>query len=156
MKNTIHALLSIFFSVAILVGCNNGEPDKKPILLVGLEKGGCNNDQEKSSSYLRNLSDSIMFWTTGDTLVAIVTINYTCCTRFDALFELKNDSLLFNVNDACIESDHCYCKCMCYYTFQFKLINIDEEKYCYKFTLYNAQADKYSVVEKGSIDLSEL
>lgn len=137
--------------MVLSLGCSNREDNPKPFL-VAVGKGGCNNGVEKSAQALAAQPDTIAFAYGNDTLSAFVGINYICCARFTASFDFRNDSLLFCIHDDCTPTDQCYCKCTCYYTFDFKLGNCEDRKYPFAVSLYNAQSKTTKVVACGYVN----
>ena len=99
---------------------NGSEPPTAAILsLLRTEYGGCN--EYKGGDILPKAAiqnDSLSWEISDDTLKIFTGITYICCAPFDVESEQSGDSLKIMIRDVCgISSEHCYCRCICYYTF---------------------------------------
>jgi hypothetical protein len=117
--------------------------------------GGCNNGFEKTTS-LYGENDTVILSVANDTLNIHVGINYICCAPFEGKSEYEGDTLLITVSDVCAEDGMCYCKCMCYYTFDFRYTGLETGDYPCKIQLWDAMQKKFIVLFSGTITIHNL
>lgn len=139
----------------IISGCENNpvKHQKAPLSLAKTIEGGCNLQEKKFMT--GEQTDTAIFTISDDTINVFVGINYACCTPFvsDAVF--RNDSLIIEVNDICSALDECYCKCLCYYTWDFKLTGFETTEYPYKITLDGLLARSHpECIEEGTLTIT--
>ena len=99
--------------------------------------------------------DTVIFSLRKDTLVMFTGINYICCAPFKTETTVKNDSLIVTLTDACdYPKVNCYCKCMCYYTWEFLFTGYQsEKKRGYKVILDDPRQKEPVVIFKGTMKL---
>jgi len=132
------------------------------ITLVNTIYGGCNNTAKDSGRETKgkvgergigSQQEYSRFSIYSDTLSAFFSIHYLCCTPFKAISEYNDDTLVFKIIDTCKDPyDWCYCRCECYYTFDFKFVNYSDSVYDYKVILYDPKAKSPEIIEKGKFD----
>jgi len=147
-------IISLFM---ILVSCSdeNGEPGTNPALVKTIP-GGCNNMKSGTlKSAQAEEPDTVMFSLRKDTLVMFTGINYICCAPFKTETTVHNDSLIVRLNDTCnFPKENCYCKCMCYYTWEFLFTGFqNEKKQGYKVILEDPRQKEPVVIKQGTIKL---
>jgi hypothetical protein len=119
--------------------------------------GGCNNqDFENLKSATEEYSDTVDFEIiNSDTLNVFVGINYICCAPFDTETDIVNDTLIMTISDTCSDPYHsCYCRCMCYYTWDFQYTDFENKKYFYIIKLNDPREDNTIIFKQGMIDLT--
>ena len=85
-----------------------------------------------------------------------VGINYICCAPFDSETEIVGDTLKMNISDTCSNhSQSCYCKCNCYYTWDFQFIDFEKKEYDFIIFLNDPREDNTIIFKEGKIDLSK-
>ena len=134
------------------------EHHQRKIEHVGTYYGGANNYTEKEIENISNYQaskkrDTTLYYFKNDTLVIFVELSYLCCTPFDALYEISNDTIRMNIYDACTPfNSPCYCRCTCNYSFEYSFASLAASKYIYEVTLYNAEKDTILTVSSGLIE----
>ena len=158
IKNFILAIGAICL-LFILTECeketNNNSSDKI-ITYLKTESGGCNGqifDDLKSVSYEQE--DTIVFSINNDTLNVFVGVNYICCAPFTSEAIISNDSIFMNLTDTCLYPyQSCYCRCICYYTWDFLFVDFKEKEYYFKIILNDPREENPIILDEGFIDLS--
>ena len=149
----------MIFLIFVLVECekesDNHSVDKK-ITYVNTVSGGCNGqDFNDLKSIIEESEDKVVFTVKNDTLDTFVGINYICCTPFTSVAYTSNDSIIMTLTDTCSNPYHnCYCKCMCYYTWDFLFIDFEDQEYFFKIILNDPREEKPITFKEGKIDLS--
>ena len=155
-KNLFLSAITAF--TMILASCHNddGEPGTNPALVKTIP-GGCNNIK---SGTLKSAPaadrDTVMFSLRKDTLVIFTGINYICCAPFKTETTVDNDSLIIRLKDTCnYPQENCYCRCMCYYTWEFLFTGLQREKKQpdYKIILDDPRQKEPAVIMQGSVKL---
>lgn len=121
MKLCSFPIFLILFAF-VLTSCGNDEGESATGLsLVKTVPAGCNlmkSDHLKSAPAEER--DTVIFSVRSDTLVMFTGINYICCAPFKTGTAFRNDTLIVTLTDTCdFPQENCYCKCMCYYTWEF-------------------------------------
>ena len=155
MKNTTYILSIVVLSVLILQ-CEKDEKENLPVDYIKTILGGCNGqlfDDLKNTEVEEN--DTLQFFIKNDTLNVFVGINYICCAPFETGFSQSADSLFFNITDTChITSGSCYCRCMCFYTFDYLLTGFEKKQYYFRITIADPRQDESYVFREGTVDIS--
>jgi hypothetical protein len=115
--------------------------------------GGCNNDNNVKS--YNEDKDTIVFGINNDTLDIFVGKNYICCALFASETKISNDSIILFIKDTCKDNSICYCKCNCYYTWNFIFTNFEKRKYCYKILLYDGLQDSVITFREGIFEINK-
>jgi hypothetical protein len=143
----------IFLTCAFFIlACEKDKEEASKLNHVETLYGGCNNNLEKSS-VLEGENDTVIVLIENDTLNIRVGVNYMCCAIFEGKSENTGDTLQITVSDICTADDTCYCKCMCYYTFDFRYAGFEAGDYRFKVKLWDALEKKYIVLFKGVITI---
>jgi hypothetical protein len=141
-KSTAPIIKAFFISILIFTACESGG-DKNithNLRYATTLTGGCNNQQFPG---LKNKSaeeypDTAWYRLSGDSLIFFAGLNYICCTPFIHAADIRNDSLIMNITDTCSSLDAgCYCRCMCYYTFEFIFTDYAGEHFQYLVSYYD-------------------
>jgi hypothetical protein len=156
MKPTVF-LSFLIASAVLLASCSQDDGDSGAgLTLTKTIPGGCNT---MKSGILKSAPaeerDTVIFSLRKDTLVMFTGINYICCAPFQTKTELKNDSLIVTLTDTCdFPKENCYCKCMCYYTWEFLFTGFQSEKKLgYKVILDDPRQKEPVVILQGPVKL---
>ena len=81
--------------------------------------GGCNED----TTYRSGGEPDISYFTLdGDTAIIFAGFNYKCCAPFTSNVDIVDGIIIITLKDNCSQPySSCYCRCSCYYTFEFKI-----------------------------------
>ena len=155
MKNAIY-ILTITVLSFIILQCEKETKENLPVNHVKTVFGGCNGQSfyELKNSHQEE-NDTLQFYIRNDTLNVFVGINYICCAPFNTKFTESGDSLLFAVIDTChYPVENCYCRCMCYYTFDFMLTGFEKKQYYFKIIINDPRQDEPYVFREGTVYIS--
>ena len=98
--------------------------------------------------------DTVIFSVHKDTLDIFAGINYICCAPFKIESTIRNDSIIINISDTCpAPYQSCYCKCMCYYTWNFLFADYQGQKFGYKIILNDPRQKEPQTIKEGRINL---
>lgn len=120
--------------------------------------GGCNNqDFTNLKSGTEDYADTVEFEIINtDTLNVFVGMNYICCAPFDSEIEIINDTLIMTINDTCSNPyNSCYCRCECYYTWDFQYIDFEKKEYNFIVKVNDPREENTIIFKQGLIDLTE-
>ena len=138
--------------------CEQTSEDKiNPAALkyIDLTPGGCN---LKIPDGLKNLEeekpDTAISGILQDSLNIFVGLNYICCAPFTTEAEILKDSLIITIIDTC-STDLCYCRCTCYYTWDFKFSDFEGNNYYLLIRLKDPREAEPIIIEKGRISYIE-
>lgn len=159
MKNKLFIILISFTLPLIFTMCDNetnhATSDKR-ITFLKTDIGGCNGQGANDLKSTYTEPATVIISKIGDTLNIFVGINYICCAPFISEAEIINDSLIMTITDTCPDPyQSCYCRCMCYYTWDFQFIDFEEKEYFYKVELNDPREDDIIIFREGKIDLSK-
>jgi hypothetical protein len=147
----------IFAFVFILVKCeyhNVVSDEKQQITFIKTNPGGCNNQGEDAAKRFLDENDTLIFNEEKDTLNVFVGLNYICCAPFTTETRVSNDSIFISIIDTCaIDIQSCYCKCMCYYTWDFLFSVTGEKKFWFEIILKDPREDRPINLIEGWVDL---
>ncbi len=150
----------ISFSAFIFISCLlffcDKEPDENSIPgYVGSVLGGCNGQKSLSLKGTGTEKDTVYYFLKKDTLHVFAGLNYTCCSPFETSATITGESISMDIKDKCTNLSLCYCKCICYYTFDLRFTGIEKKKYSYKIMLTDPRQSGPVVFREGYIDLSK-
>jgi len=155
MKNTVYILTMVFIT-ALIVQCEKDTQESLPANHVKTILGGCNGqpfDGLKSTDIEED--DTLQFYIRNDTLNVFVGINYICCAPFETGFSQSGDSLFFDIRDTCsVATGSCYCRCMCYYTFDFLLTGFEKKQYYFRINITDPRLEEPYVFREGTVNIS--
>ena len=136
-------------------GCNDEIIEQIPdIIHLNTTPGGCNNQDFSSLKSATIENDTVYFSLINDTLSLFAGINYICCAPFTSEVNVSNDSIFVSLNDTCDESTGiCYCRCNCYYTWEFLFGDFMEGTYYLKVELNDPRQNEATPVFEGLIDV---
>jgi hypothetical protein len=154
MKKIIFIITTALLSI-VLARCEK-ETDielEKEITFLRTDLGGCH-DQDFAAirSAKEEIKDTVIFTVKNDTLDVYVGLNYICCAPFTSDAVTSRDTIIMILSDTCnFPEESCYCKCMCYYTWNFLYTGFGEKEYQYKIILHNPREEKPVVISEGKI-----
>ena len=163
MKKHIAIALLLFSLVLALTNCKDdltSEPttDVNQLHFLKTELGGCN-DVEKIDRIQseEELADTVSFSYFDGKLFIHVGLNYLCCAPFETDCLVKNDSIFITITDVCPKPfQSCYCKCSCYYTFDFSFDKILKNEYYFQVILKDPKEDNDILFKTGLIEIDKL
>ena len=135
---------------------SNVEPEiNSQIHSVNTILGGCNTPHADPLKSAAEYTPDTVYFTiiNEDTLNIFAGINYICCTPFEFETDIVNDTLIMTITDTCSAYLSCYCKCDCYYTWEFQYTDFEEKEYNFIVKLYNKSEEKTFFIKQGAIDL---
>lgn len=154
MKVKFLFFLIITISFTLVLCKKNDITETTPKLTyVETELGGCNNPFSAQLKSILLKNDTVVISSQNDSISVFVGLNYICCAPFQSKYEIKNDSILIFIKDICpYPTQNCYCRCMCYYTFDFKFIQSGKGNWHYKILLFDPREANSKVVQEGEIN----
>jgi len=159
MKKILLFLIAV--CLAFFTSCEKDSDTKaneNEIDFVRQVLGGCHNqDFSDLKNATEDKADTVEFTIISeDTLNVFVGINYICCAPFISEVEILHDTLIMEISDTCsFPYQSCYCRCMCYYTWDFQFIYFEPKEYYYKIKLDDPREQNTILFREGVIDLSE-
>ena len=152
MKNLI--LLSIVFLPIIMSNCERESNNVAHKITYHTTKfGGCNGQDFTLKRTSQDFPDTVVFSIIDDTLNVFVGVNYICCAPIKTVTNIVNDSLLMVISDTCsYPYQSCYCRCNCYYTFDFQFVNFEEKVYNFQILLNDPRVDESIIFQTGQIN----
>lgn len=144
---------TVMLAAFVLLRCEKGTDleNGKTLEYLKTELGGCHSqdfDALKSAGAEGN--DTLILTVKNDTLEVFVGLNYICCAPFISDIRVTADTVVMNLTDDCdFPDESCYCRCMCFYTWNFVFTGFVEKEYYYKVVLNNPQVDFPVVFSEG-------
>jgi hypothetical protein len=156
MKNTIYYIVALMVLSVWILQCEKESVDNIQVNHIKTVLGGCNGQSSDEISLSRyEQKDTLQFYIRNDTLHVFTGINYICCAPFETGFLQTTDSLFFTITDTCsFPYESCYCRCMCYYTFDFLFDSFAKKKYYFRITIDDPQQDEPYIFREGFVDLT--
>lgn len=146
---TIAVILFVLFSA-----CDKDNPaddnntSETRVLHLETVAGGCNNEDETEQRSTNEEVDTVITSFSNDTTKIFVGINYICCAPFITETSIEDDSVFITIADTCsYPYQSCYCKCMCYYTWDFVFANYAQEEFNYKITLLDPREEEPVIIK---------
>jgi hypothetical protein len=153
-RNLIISLTSlVLFTLAMCTRNNVGPDEQDGLAFVRTDPGGCNGIDSSRMKSVIDGTDTVYFKIRNDTLDAFIGLNYICCAPFKPTVLISADSIFMTVTDTCPDLRSCYCRCMCYYSWDFLFTGMQEKKYYYRVTLVDPQQEGPIIFREGMIDL---
>ncbi|MCU0473019.1 MAG: hypothetical protein MUC93_06590 [Bacteroidales bacterium] len=142
-------ILSVIFLIYYLISCakDDNENNEKSLILSKTEKGGCfvnTPDYRKSAK-----ADTVFFKVTRDSLSMNLGLNYNCCSRLADSIDIKNDVITAFIKDTC--TNLCVCRCVCYFTFDFKFVGYTPKTLIYIIKLKRHNESIYNTIMQDTI-----
>ena len=114
--------------------------------------GGCNNKKILDIDTVITQNDTVFSSFKNDTLLMTVGLNYICCASFSTICNFQKDSIIITITDNCpYPYDDCYCRCNCYYIFDFYFGNYDFKEHPYRVLLYDPRVGEIKIFKEGLI-----
>jgi hypothetical protein len=156
MKKTINAIAIIPLLFILVVCEKKSDNPEEQITLSKTIAGGCNGETFAFSKNTVSEEDTVTFTVINDTLDVFVGLNYICCAPFEAGASISNnDSIVINITDICdLSAGSCYCRCMCYYTWNFLFTDYAKKEYYFKIILEDPSQEEPNILAEGTLDLS--
>ena len=155
LRNLV-AVAACLAVVAMFSNCDKSESKvpKENLQYVKTELGGCNrqlpDDSETRSSGTK--SDTVVITVSDDSVRVFVGLNYICCAPFETNCETIDDAIIMYVVDTCSNPyEECYCRCMCYYTFDFIFTHQGQFNQKYKVLLIDPRKEEHVIISEGTI-----
>ena len=143
--------------VTVIASCDsdNVESKNKNLQYVQTELGGCNrNSTLKSgeSETEEGNDDKIVISVFEESVHVFVGRNYICCAPFETKCEAIDGVIIMSIIDTC-ENPYtdCYCRCMCYYTFDFVFTHQGKFNQKYKVLLIDPREEEPLIISEGII-----
>ena len=131
---------------------SNKEESKGNLQYVTTELGGCNKKSDLRSDEPEAKDDEFTITVSGESVHVFVGRNYICCAPFETKCETIDDVIIMSIIDIC-ENPYadCYCRCMCYYTFDFVFTYQGKFNQKYKILLIDPREEKPLIISEGVI-----
>lgn len=143
----------------MLITCSKDTDDVNGSKILKYAKtlpGGCNGETFNDLKSASVDEDTLIFTVRDDTLDAYIGINYICCAPFASEVRVTNDSIIMIVSDTCPDPYHsCYCRCMCYYTWDFLFTDIKNTECYFKVILNDPRAEEPIIFKEGVLEIHE-
>jgi len=142
LKNKMRKVVAVAICLAgivIVAGFSGCKGNNNTAKFVSIEYGGCYGQKDFSKNERSVENDTIIFDFQNDTLKVSVGINYICCSVLDAIQVINNNNILLQITDN-TPSIEDYCRCECYYTFDYYFTDLSEKSYVINVIL-DAQDD---------------
>ncbi|HOF15275.1 MAG TPA: hypothetical protein PLF32_00090 [Bacteroidales bacterium] len=149
------SILTVIISILIstlTLSCDKNAP---AIHHLKSSLGGCNNGIEKSMESDEEKNDTVIINISNDAINISVGLNYTCCAPFVTNCNIKNNTITILISDTCSNPPECYCRCDCYYTFDYYFDNISSDKYYWQIILRNPRAKDDIIFDQGIIRIEK-
>lgn len=157
-KNFIIILTCIAFST---ISCDEKDEVTKQentakIQYLKSELGGCNNKTIENIEVGDERNDTVIINVLNDTLNISVGFTYICCAPFKTDCSIKDDSIFISIIDTCSNPYHnCYCRCACYYTFDYFFNSLSNKNYYYQILLSDPREENDTIFNMGTMDVGE-
>ena len=155
MKKILYTLVAISL-ILVIIKCEKSSDNPADNITLSMTiPGGCNGETFALNKDAMEEEDTVTFTTINDTLDIFVGVNYICCAPFETGASISNDSINIIITDICdVPYMECYCRCMCYYTWDFLFTNFAEKEYYIKIILNDPREEDPIVLAEGMLDLS--
>lgn len=156
-KLKIYRFNIIIFLVLSITGCDREEPNNDRNNQISYAKtilGGCHGQDMSELKSFNNENDTVITSIKNDTLDIFAGMNYICCAPFISEINTIYDSITITITDTCSFPDNsCYCRCMCYYIWNFLFTDFLQKIYNYKIILISPLEGEPKVLKEGKIEI---
>lgn len=155
MQKIIYLLVFCGFILWVQCGKDHSvDVDEDEIIFYKTVPGGCNDAVfEAILAPALDDIDTVEYTLLDDTLAIFVGLNYICCAPFTTEATIVNDTLKIAIRDTCtFPFEACYCRCMCYYTWDFKFVHFTKKEYHLIIELTDPREEEILLIKKGRID----
>ena len=140
----------------MFTGCGSDKSEETvgELQYVKTELGGCNlkSALKSDSDDLEAKDDELIITVSAEAVHVFVGLNYICCAPFETNCETIDDVIVMYIIDTCKNPYvECYCKCMCYYTFDFVFTHQEKFNQKYKILLLDPREEKPIIISEGTI-----
>ncbi len=155
-KRGMNAIVVVLGILILTVGCSKEEKLQTPkeedkIQFLKSALGGCNGNRAYVAK--EEEEDTVIFTFLNDTLNIFTGLNYICCAPFVTDCNVINDSIFISIADTCTNLYHtCYCRCYCYYTFDYYFEITGNKNYHCQVLLNNPAEENPILFYSGEID----
>lgn len=140
-------IISIGCFLLVLFSCKKVDEEKNDILsFVKTEKGGCFDRKYVAATYF---PDTVSFAVNTDTLTMHLGLSYNCCSKLSDSIKVTNNVITAFISDTC--SSMCDCKCLCYFTYDFKFEHYTPKTLIYIVKLKPYNQNNYSIIMQDTI-----
>lgn len=155
MKNSIFFLIATISIFLISCEDDSDKTNYKELTLIKTVPGGCNVQDVQPLKILPvSYHDTVIFTAKDDTLNIFAGINYICCAPFTSSTNIDSNTLVITLSDTCnVDDDLCYCRCMCYYTWDFKFLSINNKDYYFKVVLNDPRQSDIQIIMEGKVNI---
>ena len=140
----------VIAALFLLVFCQK-KADMTKLTFIKTELGGCNLTPSVQNNEDIVHNDSVDISIKNDSMNIFVGLNYFCCAPFITDCYIKSDSIIISIKDTCLNPNSCYCRCSCYYTFNFKFLQSSINNYNYKILLFDPREIGSKLIKAGLI-----
>ena len=154
MKRLVLMIIPALICGVVFTSCvsNKAEPKETELQYVTTELGGCNTKSTLKSDEPETKDDEFIIIVSEESVHVFVGINYICCAPFETNCETIDDAIIMYVIDTCKNPyAECYCKCMCYYTFDFVFTHQGKFNQKYKVLLIDPREEEPVIISEGTI-----
>lgn len=159
MKTNMNILFIIILSILFSsIACDNAENNTpiekdKNISYLKSSLGGCNNKTEENIEQGEEKNDTTIIQIQQDTLIIYAGLNYICCAPFITDCNITNDSIFMSITDTCSNPyQDCYCRCNCYYTFEYYFNILSNKEYYWRISLIDPREENEILFDEGVIN----
>ena len=163
MKRLFGVIIPALICGMAFSGCdsNKAEPEEEEVVVftgelqyVKTEFGGCIRESSLKSdeSESEPKEHEVVVTATKESVRVFVGLNYICCAPFETNCETIGDVVVMYIIDACLNPyADCYCRCMCFYTFDFVFEHQGTFKQKYKIVLIDPREEDHVVISEGTL-----
>jgi len=157
MKRLVLMIIPALICGMVFTSCDsdNAESKNENLQYVKTELGGCNSKsalKSDDSETEEGNDDKIVISVLEESVHVFVGLNYICCASFETNCETIDDVIVMYIIDTCRDPYvECYCRCMCYYTFDFIFRHQGKFNQKYKILLIDPREEEPAIISKGTI-----
>ena len=159
MKTIINLLIITLSIVISITACDKADVinqnSSRSIHFLRSELGGCNNQTMENIEFGEEKNDTVIIYISKDTLQISIGLNYICCAPFITDCRTNNDSIFISITDTCLNQNNCYCRCDCYYTFDYYFDSISNGQYYWEVILSDSSEVNDTIFDTGTIYVGE-
>ena len=161
MKTTMNIIIILTCIAFSTISCDKEDDVTKQenatkIQYLKSELGGCNNKTIENIEVGDEKNDTVIINISNDTLKISVGFNYICCAPFITDCNTINDSIFISIIDTCPNPyQECYCRCGCYYTFDYFFNSLSNKNYYWQILLSDPREENDTIFDMGAINVDE-
>jgi len=158
MKTFMNILIWFLSITLCIISCDNEDNPNDDSLVIHYlksELGGCNNQTIENIEQDEGKNDTVIIELSNDTLNIFAGLNYICCAPFITDCNIQKDSIFISITDTCSNPyQSCYCRCDCYYAFDFYFNSLSNRKYYWQIILSDPREENEKIFKEGLIEIS--